>query len=130
MELLTLTLNKITSFQFLLTLLELKWKIINKIISLYFVSPLKYEVEFFPKKLFMGVGGRNSFGKMCMREVKLMIKPIPSGEWKQSVYPFPHLCQFLEGNAGKEWGDLFKVVCSFYIKHKLKSKIFNGKKSL
>ena len=130
MELLTLTLNKIISFQFLLILLELKWKIINKIISLYCVSPLKYEVEFFQKKLFMGDGGTNSFGKMCMREVKLMIKSIPSGEWKQSVYPFPHLCQFLEGNAGKEWGDLFKVVCSFYIKHKLKSKIFNGKKSL
>ena len=87
-------------------------------------------MEFFSKKLFIGDGGTNSFGKMCMRKIKLMIKSIPSGEWKQSVYAFPHLCQFLEGNSGKEWVDLFKVVCSFYIKDKIKSKIFNGKKSL
>ena len=39
-------------------------------------------------------------------------------------------CQFLEGVAGKEWGDLFQRGCSFYMKIKLKSEIYNDKKSL
>ena len=38
--------------------------------------------------------------------------------------------QFLEGVAGKEWGDLFQRGCSFYMKIKLKSEIYNDKKSL
>ena len=39
--------------------------------------------------------------------------------------------QFLEGVAGKEGDDFFQGKgCSFYIKNKLKSEIFNNKKSL
>ena len=34
--------------------------------------------------------------------------------------------QFLEGVAGKERGDFFSGGCSFYIKNKLKSQIFNN----
>ena len=39
--------------------------------------------------------------------------------------------QFLQGVAGKKWGDFFQGGgCSFYIKNELKSEIFNDKKSL
>ena len=39
--------------------------------------------------------------------------------------------QFLEGVAGNSFpGDLSLGSCTFYIKHKLKSVIFNDKKSL
>ena len=38
--------------------------------------------------------------------------------------------QFLKGVTGKEWGDFFQRGCSFYIKNKLKSEIYNDKKSL
>ena len=32
--------------------------------------------------------------------------------------------------AGKDMGDFFQGVCSFYIKNKLKSEVFNDKKDL
>ena len=38
--------------------------------------------------------------------------------------------QLLEGVAGKEGGDFFQGGCNFHIKNKLKSEIFNDKKSL
>ena len=38
--------------------------------------------------------------------------------------------QLLEGVAGKEGGDFFQGGCNFHIKNKLKSEIFNNKKSL
>ena len=38
--------------------------------------------------------------------------------------------QFLEEFAEKERDDFFQGGCSFYIKNKLKSQIFNDKKSL
>ena len=36
--------------------------------------------------------------------------------------------EFLEGLAGKEARDFFQGGCSFYVKNKLKSEIFNYKK--
>ena len=38
--------------------------------------------------------------------------------------------QLLEGNSGKERDSFFKGGCNFHIKNKLKSEIFNDKKSL
>ena len=38
--------------------------------------------------------------------------------------------QLLEGVAGKEGVTFFRRVCNFYVKKKLKSEIFNDKKSL
>ena len=38
--------------------------------------------------------------------------------------------QFLEEGCWEKGGDFFQEGCSFYIKNKLKSVIFNGKKSL
>ena len=38
--------------------------------------------------------------------------------------------QFLEGGCWERGGDFFQEGCSFYIKNKLKSQIFNDKKSL
>ena len=38
--------------------------------------------------------------------------------------------QFLEGGCWETGDDFFQGGCSFYIKNKLKSEVFNGKKSL
>ena len=38
--------------------------------------------------------------------------------------------QLLEGGSGKKGGDFFQGGCNFHIKNKLKSEIFNDKKSL
>ena len=57
--------------------------------------------------------------------------PLFTGGWmscqifKKGVLTGP---QFLEGGCWEKGGNLFQEGCSFYIKNKLKSEIFNDKK--
>ena len=57
--------------------------------------------------------------------IKLDYIKLPTKLSKRGALTRP---EFLEGLAGKEARDFFQGGCSFYVKNKLKSEIFNYKK--